>query len=181
MHTGFPSMSINCPSPEGPAHFFPHQEQQKPSKDASLVEEESFFITISGLSLPDVNIGTVGVTTVAAINVFLKQSPCLSILPNSTDLSRIIILLLLLWLAKWGHIISQKTSFEKHQETVVSALLLGTEVNSRLPRTVLATSLNQHPLLQTENVAKQKKKKACYIGRGEKGGMPQSKSLPHLK
>jgi len=57
--------------------------------------------------------------------------------------------------SKRGHVISQKTSFEKHQETVISALLLGTEVTSRVPRTVLATSLNQHPL-QTENVAKKK-------------------------
>lgn len=98
--------------------------------------------------------------------MFLKQSPCLSILPNSTDLSKSIILLLLLSLAKWGHIISQKTSFEKHQETVISALLLGTEVSPRLPRTVLAMSLNQQPL-QTENVA-QKKKKQHATDEGKK-------------
>lgn len=104
VHAGFLSIGINCPFPEGPVHIFPHWEQQKPSKDASLVQAESFFITISGFSLHDINICTFGVTTVASINIFLKQSPCLSILPNSTDFSKTIILFLLLWLAKWGYL-----------------------------------------------------------------------------
>lgn len=176
MHTGFPSANINHRFPEGSAHVFPHQEQEKSSKDASLVQVESCFITISGLPLSDVSICMVEVTTDAAINTFLKQSPRLSILPNSRHLSTSIILLLLLWLTKWGHVTSQKTSFEKHQETIISALLFGTEVSSQLPRTVLATSLNQHPL-QTANVSKKhqtkkphqtmpqmkkKKKKECH-------------------
>lgn len=157
MHTVFPLTNINHPFPEGSAHVFPHQEQEKPSKDASVVQVESLFITISGLSLSDVSICTVEVITDAAINIFLKQSPCLPVLPNSTDLSKSIILLLLLWLTKWGHVTSQKTSFEKHQETNISALLSGTEVSSQLPRPVLATSITHHPF-QTENVSKNPQK-----------------------
>lgn len=131
-HTGVISRRMKCSLLEGSTHIFPNGEEGITSNDATLVQAESFFVTVLGFSLSDVNTCTVGVATVAAINIFLKQPLCLSIPPNSTDLSKSITLTLLLWLAKWGHVTSQKMSFEKHQETVISALLLVTEVVSSL-------------------------------------------------
>lgn len=81
------SMRTKHPLLEGSAHIFPYGEKVNTSKDASLMQEESFFI-ILGFSLFDINICTVEVATIAAINTFLKNSPCLSIPPNSTDLSK---------------------------------------------------------------------------------------------
>lgn len=163
-HTGVISRRMKCSLLEGSTHIFPNGEEGITGKNATVVQAESFFITVLGLSSLDVNICTVGFATVAAINIFLKQPLCLSIPPNSTDLSKSITLTLLLWLAKWSHITSQKTFFEIHQETVISALLLVTEVVSSLDFQALNSFGHEPTSFQTENVAK-KKQKTCHVGK----------------
>lgn len=166
-HTGVISRRMKCSLLEGSTHIFPNGEEGITSNDATLVQAESFFVTVLGFSLSDVNTCTVGVATVAAINIFLKQPLCLSIPPNSTDLSKSITLTLLLWLAKWGHVTSQKMSFEKHQETVISALLLVTEVVSSLDFQAL-NSFGHEPKsasIPDRKCGQKKKKKVCPMGK----------------